>query len=309
MDALSDAIATARLGHPSSDTVRMTQSWCVRLNPFDGVGFLAVTRGMFWLLPEQGAPVRATEGAVILLLPRGGDLVISDSPSTAASARRRAMNFAEWREVQKSRPENAAACSGGSATEVLCGKYSDRRASVHPLLRRLPEFVAIPPPDVTPELRTALSVLETTHRDRGPGSATALRGVLDLVFVLLVRSIVGQESSSWRLSAGTDHAVTRALDALHDDPGAAWTSDRLARAAGVSRPTLSRRFADQLGVGPMAYVTRWRLAHAAQLLLGTTDTLSTIAAAVGYGSPYSFSHAFTKQYGTSPGRYRSASTR
>lgn len=37
---------------------------------------------------------------------------------------------------------------------------------------------------------------------------------------------------------------------------------------------------------------------------GTQETLATIAGRVGYGSPYAISHAFEREFGTTPGRYR-----
>jgi two-component system response regulator YesN len=49
-----------------------------------------------------------------------------------------------------------------------------------------------------------------------------------------------------------------------------------------------------------------RLAHAAQLLRDTGDSIKAIAAAVGYAHPNHFSSAFRRAYGVSPGRYREA---
>ncbi len=54
----------------------------------------------------------------------------------------------------------------------------------------------------------------------------------------------------------------------------------------------------------MAYLTWWRLTLAATLLRDTSDTLATIAGRVGYGSPYALSHAFEREFGIAPGRYR-----
>src|SRR5690606_19478545 len=79
---------------------------------------------------------------------------------------------------------------------------------------------------------------------------------------------------------------------------------RLAAAAGVSRPTLARRFTALVGRPPMAYLAWWRVILAATLLRDTAETLATIADRVGYGSPYALSHAFEREFGTTPGRYR-----
>lgn len=78
----------------------------------------------------------------------------------------------------------------------------------------------------------------------------------------------------------------------------------LAAETGVSRATLTRRFAGLVGRPPMGYLTWWRLTRAAALLRDTTDPLPTIAEQAGYANPYVFSHAFKKHFGTSPGRYR-----
>lgn len=98
--------------------------------------------------------------------------------------------------------------------------------------------------------------------------------------------------------------TSAALRALHSDPAAPWTNDRLAAEAGVSRPTLARRFTALVGRPPMAYLTWWRLTYAATLLRDTADPLAAIARQVGYAGPYAFSHAFNREFGTTPGRYR-----
>jgi transcriptional regulator GlxA family with amidase domain len=47
------------------------------------------------------------------------------------------------------------------------------------------------------------------------------------------------------------------------------------------------------------------MTSAAHLLRDSDRPLPAIAAEVGYGSPFAFSHAFKRQFGLTPGRYRS----
>jgi AraC-like DNA-binding protein len=54
----------------------------------------------------------------------------------------------------------------------------------------------------------------------------------------------------------------------------------------------------------MASLTWWRMTSAARLRRDTDALLSVIAGKVGYAPEYAFSHAFTRQFGTAPGRYR-----
>src|SRR5689334_18692456 len=44
--------------------------------------------------------------------------------------------------------------------------------------------------------------------------------------------------------------------------------------------------------------------HADRSAPWTNARLATIARRVGYGTPYALSHAFSREFGTSPGRYR-----
>lgn len=71
---------------------------------------------------------------------------------------------------------------------------------------------------------------------------------------------------------------------------------------GVSRAALARRFTEQVGEPPMAFLTGWRLALATDLLLEPDVTVGAVARKVGYGSPFTFSTAFKRHYGRSPQR-------
>jgi AraC-like DNA-binding protein len=72
----------------------------------------------------------------------------------------------------------------------------------------------------------------------------------------------------------------------------------------VSRAALARRFTELVGEPPMAYLTGWRLALAADLLLEPGATVGAVARRVGYGSPFALSTAFTRVRGISPREHR-----
>jgi AraC-like DNA-binding protein len=69
--------------------------------------------------------------------------------------------------------------------------------------------------------------------------------------------------------------------------------------------TLARRFTELVGEPPMAFLTDWRLALAADLLREPGSTLEAVARDVGYSTPYALSTAFKRAYGVSPKAYRS----
>ncbi|MFI5689050.1 AraC family transcriptional regulator [Streptomyces sp. NPDC051636] len=299
MDVVSDAISAVRIGRPSSNRLRVSGSWCTRLAPYDGAGFHVVLTGGCWLLPDgDDEPVTLGTGDVVLL-PHGAGHVLADGPVDSAAAAR-AVPFEEARVAS---PRG----TGGREAELLCGKYRLDRSRVHPLMAELPQVVHLPNRvGAHPELRSAVDLLARELDDRRPGSCLALPSLLDLLLIYMVRAWTTQTdpaTGTWP-TVLSDPVTTAALRALHSDPAAPWTNDRLAAEAGVSRATLARRFTSLVGRPPMAYLTWWRLTLAATRLRDTDAPLATVARETGYGSPYALSHAFSREFGVTPGRYR-----
>lgn len=77
-----------------------------------------------------------------------------------------------------------------------------------------------------------------------------------------------------------------------------------ARAAGVSRRTLERRFRDALGHGVHAEIRRRRLREAERLITGSDLPFTEIAARCGYASPSRLCVAVRAAFGMPPGRLR-----
>jgi AraC-like DNA-binding protein len=299
MDVVSDAISAAHLGHPWFHRLRTGGSWCARADPYDGAGFYVVLKGHCWLLTDGSAPVPLGVGDAVLL-PHGTGHVIADSPVDTAVAKHEAVPFEQWLVGTEPRTEPAH-----YETETLCGKYWLDCSRMHPLMAELPEVVHLPARVGSHlELRAAIDLLAGELDEMRPGSCVALPSLLDLLLVYMIRAwMADAPSGAWPRVLG-DPVAAAALRALHSNPGAPWSNDRLAAEAGVSRPTLARRFTTLVGRPPMAYLTWWRVIRAATLLRDTPDTLAAIAGRVGYGSPYALSHAFQREFGTTPGRYR-----
>lgn len=300
MDVVSDAIAAARIGRPSSTRVRASGTWCTRLDPYDGAGFHVVLEGSCWLLPDGGDPVPLGAGDAVLL-PHGTGHVIADAPLDAASATR-AVPFEQW----TGRPPHEARAGRGQV-RMLCGKHRLDRSRAHPLMAELPDVVHLPNrADRHRELRAAIDLLGHELDAQRPGACIAVPSLLDLLLVYMVRAWMTEGGTGVWPAVLSDPVTTAALRALHSDPAAPWTNDLLAAEAKVSRPTLARRFATLVGRPPMSYLSWWRLTLAATLLRDTTEPLTVIARQVGYSTPYAFSHAFKREHGTTPGQYRAA---
>ena len=111
------------------------------------------------------------------------------------------------------------------------------------------------------------------------------------------------EGKGW-LAGLRDAHVGRALAALHEDPARKWTVDDLARTVALSRSALAERFNSLVGEPPIQYLTRWRLALAAEALRTGGDSVARVAERNGYDTEAAFSRAFKREFGVPPSAWR-----
>lgn len=106
-----------------------------------------------------------------------------------------------------------------------------------------------------------------------------------------------------------DARLQRALDHIASDPTAKIDLDTLAGVAGLSRSRLTSLFREQTGQTSQAYVERFRLVLAAQLLQEGHVRVADAAQTVGFSNAFYFSTRFRKTFGATPSQYRSAAKR
>ena len=83
-----------------------------------------------------------------------------------------------------------------------------------------------------------------------------------------------------------------------------WNLAELAGLAHVSEEHLRRLCRRRYGRSPMQHLTFLRIQRAKYLLSSTDDKIDSIARAVGYENPFTFSTLFKRWVGWSPSRYR-----
>ena len=302
MDVLSDVIAVMRTGEPRSARVTWHAPWGQRFAPVPGAaGFQIILSGTCTLFPEGGGdPVPLSTGD-ILFLPHGSGHALGDgsgpAPAGPACDPRDGGRF----EARHTRPGT------GPATVTLCGAYELDPRRVHPLLAELPPMTHLPAHvGRHPELRAAVELLGGEVGRTRPGGEALVRALLETLLVYILRACMEERTASaggWG-AALADPGVAAALAAVHAEPGRQWTVGSLGAAAGMSRAAFSRRFGACTGRTPLSYVTWWRMTVAARLLRDGRDPLAAIARRVGYASEYAFAHAFKREFGVAPGRFR-----
>ena len=105
--------------------------------------------------------------------------------------------------------------------------------------------------------------------------------------------------------AGDGQSLEPVLRWLERNLGRPLRLGEIARRAGMSTRTLSRRFHEQIGCTPAQWVARARVCRAQQLLEETRHSVERVAAEVGFQSGATFRDRFRRVVGTSPPRYRS----
>ncbi len=103
--------------------------------------------------------------------------------------------------------------------------------------------------------------------------------------------------------AGQDARLERLWAAVERDLTSKWSTRSMARLAHVSEKQLERLCKRDLGRTPRQHLIALRMHRAAELLATSEDTVESIAAAVGYQNPFTFSNRFRRFSGWPPSRY------
>ena len=125
-----------------------------------------------------------------------------------------------------------------------------------------------------------------------------------LIILLRQHLLVGEGGASPVLMSLREPRLARAVLAILEQPGAAYTVESLAVMAGMSRTSFAERFSQIFEQAPMDFVQRVRLRIAARLLASTDLPVKVISGSVGYASRSSFSRAFEAMYGAAPADFR-----
>ncbi|QEG34465.1 AraC family transcriptional regulator [Bythopirellula goksoeyrii] len=142
------------------------------------------------------------------------------------------------------------------------------------------------------------------RQSRLPDSQSALQSLADLIVLLLDREL--RQLPQSRKDVDIRKRINQLWQTVHGNLNFPWTTDNLARQAGISPAQFNRVVKRFQKSTPMAVVTNYRMQRAREMLSYTDHTLEAIAASVGYETAFSFSRAFKRHAGKSPNDFRKA---
>ena len=313
MDALSEVLRVVRLGSAVFFNARFTAPWCFAspevstvmqtLSPGSErlIIYHLVTEGRCTVFIEGIAPIELTAGDIIVF-PHGQAHRMASSPSVVPGPP------VDLNALLRRRPRMLRYGGGGDTTRFICGYLECDPRLCRPILNALPRVLK-----VGLRNQAGMDWLESSIRyavaeaaSPRPGGEGVLAKLSEVMVVETLRRYMSQlppEQTGW-LAGLRDRIVGKALSLLHENPAHPWTVESLARQSGASRSVMAERFAHYVGQTPISYLTRWRMALAANLLRTTSLSLTRIAQDVGYETDAAFSRAFRRELGLPPAAWR-----
>ena len=201
-------------------------------------------------------------------------------------------------------------CPESENTLIFSGYMDFELGGMQPLIKAMPEVMMVSRLMSTwPEIHPLLAAMERESAARQAGYAGILARLADVVAALIVRGWVegGCGKATGWVQVLRDPRLSRAIYAMHQQPGVNWSVATLAKEAGTSRSVFAERFLSATGTTPAKYLTELRMRLAIQYIGQEKQAIETVALRLGYGSLAAFSRAFKRIVGQSPGALREAS--
>lgn len=300
-DPLAAIVGLLRPRTVLSKFVSGSGAWAVQYPNFGHPSFALMTRGSCWLAVADADPFLMETGDYVLLpatpgFRMGSDLKALEKPTVRVAEADAARN-AEVRHGQQ---------EADPAVRMLGGYFLFDATNAPLLVGLLPTVVHIRAADARSArlawIARAIGEEVATPQPGGDAILTRLVEVM-LIEALRWRPAEGDAPLSGLLAGLADNRLSVALRQIHDDVAKRWTIEALADEVGLSRAAFAARFTQVLGIPPMEYVLRWRMALAKDLLWHDKLSLGEVAHTIGYQSASAFSTAFSRSVGVSPGTF------
>jgi AraC-like DNA-binding protein len=305
-DALGEALHALRMQGAFYIRSTLTDPWGLEIPEMtDCLWFHMPVAGDCWLELDGHDPLRLGTGDCVLV-PHGRGHTLVASPGQRAVSMYEPE--AEWVSDRYIVIEHGG---GGASTTLVCGAVKFEHPSAQGLLELLPAVVHVASETGRTILGATLDLLTTEAADRRPGGEAVITRLADILVIQMIRAWMDDDpagQTGW-LGALRDKHIGRAVVAIHRQPERDWTVESLAQHVSMSRSAFAARFTEVVGEPAVAYLTRYRMSLAATELTESGTVVSELAHRLGYRSEASFSRAFKRTTGVSPGSVRRAGKR
>lgn len=295
-DPLSGVVRLLRPRAVFANIISGKGNWAVRYSEYGQPSFCIVLEGSCLLAVDGHEAVTIRAGDFVLLPTTPAFTLSSFAPAPAV--------WLDPNAVAGSRDELRYGEQEGEADmRSLGGAFLFDCADPGLLVSLLPRVVHV---QGSLRLSQLVQMVGEESANPKPGSEFMLSRLVELLLVEAMRSAGTGGAQPGLLRGLGDERLALALQQMHSHPDHSWTVTQLAKIAALSRSAFFERFTRFIGVTPMEYLLSWRMEIAKELLRSKGMSVSEVAERVGYGSSSTFSVAFSRHTGQSPGQYARA---
>ena len=266
--------------------------WAVRYSEFGQPSFCTIIDGACQLAVDGQAAVRLEAGDFVLLPATPGFTLFGFKPAQPTFVDPK-LSRASAEDVRHGDP------AGVPDVRLLGGYFMFDSPNAGLLVSMLPPIVHLRGAE---RLAILVRLVREEAREQQPGRDLILARLVEILLIEAVRAAPGDQAPAGMLRGLADPRLAIALRQIHGDPARQWTIAGLARESSLSRSAFFDRFTRIVGATPTEYLVAWRMALARDLLRARVG-LAEVALRVGYSSQSTFSTAFARHVGQSPGRY------
>jgi AraC-like DNA-binding protein len=300
VDPLSEVIALLQPRAVFSRPISGAGRWGVRYSAFGEPSFCAALQGSCRLAVDGHRPVTLEAGDFVLLPATPGFTL-----SGFATARFERLDPHMMSKVVGEVRHGTR--SGPPDVRLRGGWFVFDSPDAGLLVSLLPAIVHVPGVE---RLSTLVRLVGEETSELKPGHDLVLTRLVEVLLIEALRARPGNDAPPGLLRGLADPRLAPAIRQMHHHLARSWTVAALAKTSALSRSAFFERFMQTVGKAPMEYLLAWRMAVAKDLLRRQEISVGEVAERVGYGSASTFSTAFSRHVGQSPGRYgRKVATR
>ena len=196
----------------------------------------------------------------------------------------------------------------GARTTLVSVAFSVDAAEAESLLLALPPLIQLRmDQNRSHALQMLMELLRIEIGSTEMGALPVVQRLAEALFIAAVRAHLQSADGARQgiLAAIADAQLARAVSDMHGDLSQPWTVEDLARSARMSRASFAARFRAAVGQAPLEYLTQLRMDRARSLIREGV-AITEVASRVGYDSAISFTRAFGRVTGKTPGAYKRA---
>ncbi|TSC34324.1 AraC family transcriptional regulator [Corallococcus sp. Z5C101001] len=296
-DPLSEVIALLQPRAVFSKGISGAGRWGVRYSDFGQPSFSAVLEGSCRLAVDGQPPLTLQAGDFVLLPATPGFTMSGFEPVVPERIDAKA--------APTPKGEIRYGTRGGRPdVRTLGGYFVFDSPDAALMVSLLPALVHVRGVE---RLSTLVRLVRDETSEQRSGRDLVLTRLVELLLIEALRSTPADDAPPGLLRGLADARLAPAIRQMHAHLTRPWTVAQLAKSAALSRSAFFDRFTRTVGLPPMEYLLDWRMAVARGLLRRRELAISEVAERVGYSSASTFTTAFSRRVGQSPGRYSRAS--